>query len=229
MTVMNEKFCSQCGESLTPGTKFCPRCGKPIGQQNVNRPVNNPQPNWQNVNRPVNNNQAVWQNVDRPVNNHQAVWQPVNQNSYNNPSQPQRPVQNPIQQPPVYTPVQPNVSQHVTKAQYRKMCTNEKYLKDLKTSAIILYVLTGFSALVAVAGNTAGLLDAAIYLGLTLGMHLGKNKGCAIGILCYAIFSMVVLLAVNGTAGGWLWLIGSIGAVKCFSIADKEYEARYGA
>jgi len=223
MTVMNEKFCSQCGESLTPGSKFCPRCGRPIGQQNVNRPVNNPQPNWQNANRPVNNNQAVWQNVDRPVNNHQAVWQPVNQNSYNNPSQPQP------QRPVVQTPVQPQSPARVTKAEYRKMCTNEKYLKDLKTSAIILYALVGFSALVSVAGNTAGLLDTAIYLGLTLGMHLGKNKGCAIGILCYAIFSMVVMLALNGTAGGWLWLVGSIGAVKAFSVADKEYEERYGA
>ena len=222
MTVMNEKFCSQCGESLTSGSKFCPRCGRAVGQQSVNRPANNPQASWQNVNRPVNNPRGNWQNA-ASGNNPQAVWQPVNQNPYNNPPQPQRPAQPHIPQN------QPPVMQRVTKAQYRKMCTNEKYLKDLKNSAILLYVLGGLAVLLALAGNTLGLLDAAIYVGLTLGMHLGKNKGCAIGILCYAIFSMVVMLALNGTAGGWLWLVGSIGAVKAFSVADKEYEERYGA
>ena len=115
-----------------------------------------------------------------------------------------------------------------SKKEYRKTCTNEKYRKSLKTNAIVMYILVGLNLVLAVAGNISGLLDVAITLGLTLGMHIGKSKGCAIGILIYSIVNMVILLVLNGSFGGWLWLIMGISCLKAFSIADKEYEALTG-
>lgn len=134
-----------------------------------------------------------------------------------------------------YTPAanqnyyQPPMMQKPTKKEYRKICTNEKYRKDLKSSAIALYVLTVLNALIAIAANPGALLDTAIFLALTLGMHLGKSKGCAIGLLCFAIFSVVIMLISTGSLGGWLWVIAAIGGLRAFSAADKEYEAAYGA
>lgn len=134
----------------------------------------------------------------------------------------------PVYTPPVnQTPFQPPVAQQISKKQYRKVCTNEKYLKDLKSSAIALYILTALNAVLAFVGNIYGLIDVAIYLVLTLGMHKGKSKACAIGVLLYAIFSIVVVLAMDGTVGGWLWIIAAIGGIKAFSVADKEYEFLY--
>ena len=128
------------------------------------------------------------------------------------------------QQPPFQAAPQP-----MSKKEFRKVCQNEKYRKDLKSSAIFLYILSVVNALVAIAANPVALVDTGIYLVLILGMHLGKRKGCAVGVLLYAIFCTVVTMATTGQFGGWLWLIAAIGAIKAFGIADKEYDMIYGA
>ena len=118
--------------------------------------------------------------------------------------------------------------QNISKKQYRKICTDEKYLKGLKSNAIALYLLTALNVVIAIASNPWGLIDAGIYLVLTLGMHLGKSKACAIGVLLYAIFCVCVTMANTGNFGGWLWLVVAISAIRNFSIADKEYKQIYG-
>ncbi len=129
-----------------------------------------------------------------------------------------------------YTPYDPYGTGSVaprasSKKEYRKVCTNPKYLKDLKTAAIICYVLIGIEVALALFMNIWALVDALILLGLTLGMHLGKKKGCAIAILAYSIINVVYFLLTAGQLSGWLWIIAGIGAMKAFSIADKEYDA----
>lgn len=128
------------------------------------------------------------------------------------------------QQPPFQAAPQP-----MSKKEYRKVCQNEKYRKDLKSSAVAMYVLSVINALVAIAANPVALVDTGIYLVLILGMHLGKRKGCAVGVLLYAIFHTVVTMATTGQFGGWLWLIAAIGGIKAFGVADKEYDMIYSA
>ena len=127
----------------------------------------------------------------------------------------------------VQSPAEIPVLQPMSKKQFRKVCTNEKYRKELKTSVITLYILTVINALVAVAVNPVGLVDAAINLGLTLGVHRGKSKACAVGILCYAIFCTLVKMVNGGGFTGWLWFIAAWGAIKAFKQADKEYDMIY--
>ena len=140
------------------------------------------------------------------------------------------PPQVPVYTPPVVNqpPFQPPVMQNISKKQYRKICTDEKYLKGLKSNSIALYILTVLNAVIAIGTNPWALIDTGIYLVLTLGMHLGKNKACAIGVLLYAIFCICVTMATTGNFGGWLWLVIAISAIRNFSIADKEYKELYG-
>ncbi|MBO7251704.1 MAG: zinc ribbon domain-containing protein [Oscillospiraceae bacterium] len=197
---MNEKYCSNCGELLVPGSRFCTGCGRPVNQ--------NAAP-------------AYGQNGGRQnsggYNSHNGY--NGNQNTYNTPA---------VQQNQYYQPYQAPVMQKMSKKEYRKVCTNEKYLKELKSNAIVLYVLVVINALIALAANPWMLLDAGINLVLTLGMHLGKRKGCAVGILVIAIASALISVAENGRMTGYLWIIAGIAALKAFSIADKEYESIYG-
>lgn len=202
------RYCPQCGEVLVPGAKFCPGCGKNIPQQSSQQ--NQASYNAGGYNNYAPNNSYASNNSYGSNNGH-----PVNNGAYNS-----VPNQNYYRTPAVNKP---------TKKEYRKICTNEKYRKELKTSAIILYVLIVLNALLSIAANPVGLLDVGIYLVLTLCMHLNKSKGCAIGVLCYAIFCVVVTMISTGNFAGWLWLIAAMGGIKAFSIADKEYEATYGA
>ncbi len=111
-----------------------------------------------------------------------------------------------------------------TLQEYRKKYANEKHYSSLRTCAIVGYVLVGINVLLALLGNFFALFDVAVYLGLVLGMHLGRSKGCVIGILCYSIFGVVLGLILNGALTGWLWPILAISALKTFKKIDEDYE-----
>lgn len=177
---MPQKYCAQCGETLTPDSKFCTGCGTMVEQQTVNQ-----QPgNWDGV--PAANN-------------------PYGAYSYGCPP-----------------------AEYVSKGQYRRICTNAEYLKNLKTCAIVLYVLTGLNAVIQLLTAPTGLVVVALDLALVLGIHLGKSKGCAIALLCISIVSVILALIYAGRPGGWMWIIASIAAIRAFSAADREYESIYG-
>ena len=69
------------------------------------------------------------------------------------------------------------------------------------------------------------LLDCALLLGLTLGVHLGKNKGCAVALLVYTIINAIVSLITAGTVGGWWWIFLAISYLNTFKKIDAEYKA----
>ncbi len=112
------------------------------------------------------------------------------------------------------------------KKEFLKKYAPESFYKNLRINAIIGYVLCGINVLVALA-NPFAFLDVAIFLGLLLGMHLGKSKGCAIGILVYAIFGVVLNLIVNHVLAGYLWLIVGGYSVALFGNMDKLYREKY--
>ncbi len=110
-----------------------------------------------------------------------------------------------------------------SKKEYLRHHAPESFYTNIRINSIIAYVLcgiAGFSALL----NPFGWIDVAIYLGLTLGMHLKKSKGCAVGILVYAIFGTVVNLIVNHMLMGWAWLVIGIYSVIVFNNAEKRYK-----
>jgi hypothetical protein len=122
----------------------------------------------------------------------------------------------------------------VSKSEYIKNYASETVNKSLKTAAITCYVLIVIN-LLAMIGMVAGLgldtsylvwsvVELGIWLVLTLGMHLGKSRICAYGMLVMAIIGFVIS-AAQGQASGVLWAISAASAVTAFNKADKEYKA----
>ena len=188
---MSQKYCTQCGSVLEPGSRFCTGCGTMVEQQPVSQaPVYQQAGSWNGV--PASNN-------------------PYGANPYG------------------YTPAANRApAEYVSKGQYRRICTNAEYLKSLKTCAIWLYILCGLNAAIQLLTDPVGLVVVVIDLALVLGLHLGKSKGCAIALLCFSIICVVMMLINTGRPGGWWWIIASVGAIRTFAIADREYESVYG-
>lgn len=142
-----------------------------------------------------------------------------------------RPVQAPV--PPAapymnqpaggYPNAAPSIPYGVSKGEFRREYAPAELKKGVRTVGIVGYVLAGINLLVAIL-NPFALIDVVILLGLTLGIHLGKSKGCAIAMLVYGIFSCVVGIVSTGTPTGWAWII--LGAVAMSQIGkiDKVYE-----
>ncbi len=110
----------------------------------------------------------------------------------------------------------------ITKKEYFQKYAGDSFRNNVRVIAIMGYILCGIGSAAALVAP-AVLIDMAIYLGLVLGMHLGKSKLCVIGILLYSVFSVVVTLVLSGTLGGWGWLILGIYAAVVFNNAEKRY------
>ena len=130
------------------------------------------------------------------------------------------PTQNPVD---TGRPLPPGVV--VSKREYFKNYAPASLRKELRNMAIVGYVLAGILAIVGIFLNWISLIDMVILLGLTLGMHLGRSKGCAIAILVYAIANCILGIILTGTLGGWGIVALGIGALNVFKKADKLYEA----
>ena len=117
-------------------------------------------------------------------------------------------------------------TEYVSKEEFIK--NHEGLKKNVKIVAIISYVLIAINAL-NLLFNFFVIIDIAILLGCTLGVHLKKKKGCAIGILVYGIFSVVVGLLSAGTPTGWMWIVFAIIYLTQFNKVNKEYNAIHGS
>lgn len=111
----------------------------------------------------------------------------------------------------------------ITKQEFYKKYAGEKFKRELRVAAIIGYVLVGINLLVSILMNPYGLIDCAVLLGLLLGMHLGRSKGCAIALLAYSIFSSIVGMVSSGTLTGWAWIAIGVSGVILFANTDKRY------
>ncbi len=95
--------------------------------------------------------------------------------------------------------------------------------KSIRSAAIWSYVCAGITFVVALAVEPFGIIDAAILLGLALGMHLRKSRAFAIGLLVFACFELLASLVASATLGGIVELIVSIYAVVIFNRANKMF------
>lgn len=116
-----------------------------------------------------------------------------------------------------------------TLQEYRKNYASEPLRKSINGWCIMGYVLCGINLLLALFVNIFALVDAAVLLGLTLGIHLGKSKACAIGILAYAIIGAVLSLIGGGGVTGWLWIAMGISCLSTFKKMDAEYKSAMAA
>ena len=112
-----------------------------------------------------------------------------------------------------------------TLKEYRKNYASAPMKKNIKSLSIVAYVLVGLNVVIAFVGSPLVLLDCALLLGLTLGVHLGKNKGCAVALLVYTIINAIVSLITAGTVGGWWWIFLAISYLNTFKKIDAEYKA----
>lgn len=128
---------------------------------------------------------------------------------------------------PVAAGNQPNpnsgVPYGISKKDYRREYAPQEMNKNLKIVGIIGYVLTGINVLVAFL-NPFAWLDVVILLALTLGIHLSKSKGCAIGMLVYGCVSCLLGLLSMGTPTGWAWIILGAVAISQINKIDRAYE-----
>lgn len=113
----------------------------------------------------------------------------------------------------------------VTKKEYIAKYAPANLKKNIKSAAIVCYVCVGISAIAsfAILKNPLMLIDVAIYLGLTLGMHLGNSKVCAILLLIFSIIECVFSVIEFGAPSGWWLIIAGVSAVSTFNKLGKEY------
>lgn len=134
---------------------------------------------------------------------------------------------------PVYNPYNPNPAQQfnmppmgemVSKSDYLKKYSSNDFRKGIKTAAIIGYVLCGIVALTILVTPLA-IIDLVVYLGLTLGVHLAKNKICAFGILGYGVLGCILGLILSGSFTGWGWIALGGYLISLFTKEEKAYNA----
>lgn len=111
----------------------------------------------------------------------------------------------------------------VSKGEYRRHYAPAKFYKDIRLMCVICYVIMGSSAVLMILSNPFGLIDIALFLGLTLGLHLGKSKGCAIAMLAYGSISCLLNLVLAGSFSSWLWILVGIWAIAAINKVDKHY------
>ena len=154
----------------------------------------------------------------------QPVAVPQPQQGYGYPSPPSYAAQYP--NPAMPNPNMPKpipYGQQVSISDYRCHYASEGFKKSIRTCAIICYVLCGVNVLLGLL-EPLYLVDAVILIALTLGLHLKKSKGCAIGMIVYSAISIILGLITTGTPSGWLWLILGIAAINAINNVDKEYK-----
>jgi len=116
------------------------------------------------------------------------------------------------------------VDRNISFKEYMAKYADPAHLKNIKTSAIVCYICLGITVVFSILFNYFGLIDSVILGALTLGMHLGKSKGCAIALLVVSILSTLVALVSTGSFSGWLWIVASITAVSAYSKISKAYK-----
>ena len=93
--------------------------------------------------------------------------------------------------------------------QYIEEIADPKIKKSIRTYGIIGYILAGINLILAIAFVPLGIIDVLWITGLSLGIHLGKSRVCAIIFLILGIISCGLATVQNGSLSGyWIPLLG---------------------
>ncbi|MCD7727825.1 MAG: zinc ribbon domain-containing protein [Ruminococcus sp.] len=198
-----QNFCTKCGARLGSNAKFCTKCGhKQVTQQQTSQ-----------------RQQAVSPQVQR--------MQPVVRTA-------------PYQTPQNTRPAQPqNVMNLRT---YINQYAPDSIRLRIKIAAIISYVLVGLNIMMNIIVSAVfqfplgtsfifSVMIALVFLGLTLGIHIGRSMVCAILYLVFAAMDLVIAeslveyyayVSVTVFLGGGLWVIFGILYVCTFYDVNKK-------
>lgn len=115
----------------------------------------------------------------------------------------------------------PTISKH----EFFKNYCDKNDKKTINIWCIIIYVLVAinFVSAVIVQGNFIVMVDFVIILGLTLGIHLAYNRGCAIALIVYSCINVISFIVMKQFNGYW-WLIVSICILVTLNKMHKEYK-----
>ncbi len=207
------KKCLGCSANVADDANFCTNCGSnqfaveygtAVPTQQTQQTYNM-QPNQQ----PQNNvqsqqfNQQVAQQYQQPYPN-------MGQQGFGNNQMP--------------------LSQDLTFKDFVEKFASEKHRKNIKTTIIFFYVCAALTAVLAIAVAAmngifpAGIIDAVILAGLTLGLQKTKKKAFIIAILVLSIIEFIFGIVSSGTPSGFLWLVNSIFLLKTYKELNKEYQ-----
>ena len=109
-----------------------------------------------------------------------------------------------------------------TKLQYLRKYAGKEFEGNLRFLAIMGYVMLAPLGLLAIT-NYAIVLDVVILLAMNLGVHLGRNKFCALGMTAYAVLNFALSMGGSGLLVGWIAL-GAFGFMQIRK-AEKQYDA----
>lgn len=109
-----------------------------------------------------------------------------------------------------------------TKLQYLRKYAGKEFEGNLRFLAILGYVMLAPLGLLAIT-NYAIVLDVVVLLAMNLGMHLGRNKFCALGMTAYAVLNFALSMGGSGLLVGWIAL-GAFGFMQIRK-AEKQYDA----
>ncbi|MDR0436246.1 MAG: DUF2510 domain-containing protein [Propionibacteriaceae bacterium] len=127
------------------------------------------------------------------------------------------------QYPEGYAPVA------LTFREWSQTVMDAKLRTELRSTFIVV-VICAVVTLIVGATNLFGAgwyvaIDAAVVLGLGLGVWLAVSRICAIVLLAYGVCSMIVLLVESGLFGGWLIVVAGVFAVVNTTKAHKAWQA----
>lgn len=202
--------CNSCGAPYPDNNPSCPHCGQP------NPAFGNPQSFGQ-----PNQFQGGPQPYGQPGQFQNGGPQP-----YGQPGQFQQGGPQPYGQPGQFQNGYPGGIPNgapMTKQQFIKLPGMSQVRGSLVGAACIAYFCAAATLIFAVVINPLSILDAAIILGLALGMHLGRSRACAFVLLGYSIFNFFYSIIENHTGGGWLIILAAI--IGC--IATCRLHASY--
>lgn len=126
--------------------------------------------------------------------------------------------------------VQEDIDPNISKKDYINKYAPASIKKAIRNSAIWCYICGGITVVSALLINPFAILDGLAFIGLGLGVHLGKSKACAIIALVLSILEVVIALLATGMLSGWLWIIAGVSCVVSTNKADKCYKQfKWGA
>ena len=100
------------------------------------------------------------------------------------------------------------MNEKMSKKEFWKKGLPAKTRGEIVTGAVFAYISAAITAVVAVLFLPLSLIDAALTLGLGLGLHLARSRVCGIVLSVYFIWSKIVMVA-NGSAKsiGWMGIV----------------------
>ena len=112
----------------------------------------------------------------------------------------------------------------LSKNQFYMVHANKRDKGNIRAAAILGYICAAATLLLGLLmQNYFIIIDVALILGFSLGVHIGKSRACAVLLLIYAIISLIISLITTGQiTGWWLIIVGVCGIMGTFNFY-KDY------